>query len=290
MWTSASRRPALTAPPAWITSMAIAVSARQEGVVATARKVKLKDEPGNDNKRTISSLGCQLTSSDWLAVSGEQCLVNGLVAADGSSWDDDCNTCQCHDGRITCSQVWQARPTSLPFFRRFTANQIPPNPFSVSVWTCNLQPWWENSRHSLSSRQLVCCRLRRTLLYQALLWPRGVLECRPSRPAHSKMSPGWRLRQCHLHLQQRCDGTGTFGCDCLTRMLKQRRIDKYVMICYETIQHDVKTNVLDSTHNYLYPHYLHQASLLALRFFPRYSNVSPTVLFIRTLRLSVICS
>ncbi|XP_075904907.1 protein jagged-1a-like isoform X2 [Nelusetta ayraudi] len=36
-------------------------------------------------------------------VSGGRCLVGGLVAEDGSRWDDDCNTCRCHDGRITCS-------------------------------------------------------------------------------------------------------------------------------------------------------------------------------------------
>lgn len=104
-WTSASHHPVPTAPPAWTKSTAIAASAQQEGVAAAAGKVKLKHKHVDGSERKISSLGGQLTSSDWSAVSGEQCLVEGLVAADGSSWDDDCNICQCHDGRITCSQV-----------------------------------------------------------------------------------------------------------------------------------------------------------------------------------------
>lgn len=67
-------------------------------------------------QQQAQSFGGQLTSSDRLAVSGQRCLVKGLVAADGSSWDDDCNTCQCHDGRVTCSQVGHAEPTCFLFF------------------------------------------------------------------------------------------------------------------------------------------------------------------------------
>ncbi|XP_069385643.1 protein jagged-1a-like isoform X2 [Paralichthys olivaceus] len=39
-------------------------------------------------------------------VSGGSCVVGGLVALDGSRWDEDCNTCRCHKGRITCSELW----------------------------------------------------------------------------------------------------------------------------------------------------------------------------------------
>ncbi|XP_034450227.1 protein jagged-1a-like isoform X2 [Hippoglossus hippoglossus] len=39
-------------------------------------------------------------------VMGGSCVVGGLVALDGSRWDEDCNTCHCHKGRITCSELW----------------------------------------------------------------------------------------------------------------------------------------------------------------------------------------
>ncbi|XP_033480646.2 protein jagged-1a isoform X1 [Epinephelus lanceolatus] len=38
--------------------------------------------------------------------SGRPCVVGGLVALDGSRWDEDCNTCHCHNGRITCTKLW----------------------------------------------------------------------------------------------------------------------------------------------------------------------------------------
>ncbi|CAB1437992.1 unnamed protein product [Pleuronectes platessa] len=39
-------------------------------------------------------------------VMGGSCVVGGLVALDGSTWDEDCNTCRCHKGRIDCSELW----------------------------------------------------------------------------------------------------------------------------------------------------------------------------------------
>uniref|UniRef100_A0A674EYA6 Delta-like protein n=1 Tax=Salmo trutta TaxID=8032 RepID=A0A674EYA6_SALTR len=39
-------------------------------------------------------------------VTGRPCVVNGLVAVDGTKWDDDCNTCQCHNGKVTCTMIW----------------------------------------------------------------------------------------------------------------------------------------------------------------------------------------
>ncbi|XP_059187905.1 protein jagged-1a-like [Centropristis striata] len=38
--------------------------------------------------------------------SGRPCVVGGLVALDGSQWDEDCNSCSCHSGRVTCTQLW----------------------------------------------------------------------------------------------------------------------------------------------------------------------------------------
>ncbi|MEJ1278809.1 jagged 1 [Cricetulus griseus] len=39
-------------------------------------------------------------------VSGRSCITMGRVILDGAKWDDDCNTCQCLNGRIACSKVW----------------------------------------------------------------------------------------------------------------------------------------------------------------------------------------
>ncbi|XP_036274237.1 protein jagged-1 isoform X7 [Pipistrellus kuhlii] len=39
-------------------------------------------------------------------VSGRPCITMGGMIPDGTKWDDDCNTCQCLNGRIACSKVW----------------------------------------------------------------------------------------------------------------------------------------------------------------------------------------
>ncbi|KAM4603556.1 protein jagged-1a isoform 2-T2 [Polymixia lowei] len=39
-------------------------------------------------------------------VSRRACVVAGMTAADGSRWNEDCNTCQCHDSRVTCTKLW----------------------------------------------------------------------------------------------------------------------------------------------------------------------------------------
>lgn len=38
-------------------------------------------------------------------VSGRPCLVQGLVALDGTRWDQDCNSCYCNNGRVSCTKV-----------------------------------------------------------------------------------------------------------------------------------------------------------------------------------------
>uniref|UniRef100_A0A8C9XYX0 Delta-like protein n=1 Tax=Sander lucioperca TaxID=283035 RepID=A0A8C9XYX0_SANLU len=37
---------------------------------------------------------------------GRPCLVSGLLAPDGSRWDEDCNACRCRNGRISCTKRW----------------------------------------------------------------------------------------------------------------------------------------------------------------------------------------
>ncbi|XP_030635392.1 protein jagged-1a isoform X2 [Chanos chanos] len=39
-------------------------------------------------------------------VSGRPCVVGDHVTADGAKWDEDCNTCQCKNGKVTCTKIW----------------------------------------------------------------------------------------------------------------------------------------------------------------------------------------
>uniref|UniRef100_A0A671QS72 Delta-like protein n=1 Tax=Sinocyclocheilus anshuiensis TaxID=1608454 RepID=A0A671QS72_9TELE len=43
---------------------------------------------------------------------GRPCIANGQVTADGAKWEEDCNVCQCQNGKIHCTMV-----TSLPLHR-----------------------------------------------------------------------------------------------------------------------------------------------------------------------------
>ncbi|CAG5946586.1 unnamed protein product [Menidia menidia] len=47
-------------------------------------------------------------------VAGRPCVHEGSVALDGSSWSEDCNRCQCHDGMAVCTTLWcKPKPCSL---------------------------------------------------------------------------------------------------------------------------------------------------------------------------------
>ncbi|XP_062865931.1 protein jagged-1a isoform X2 [Trichomycterus rosablanca] len=39
-------------------------------------------------------------------VSGRPCKVGSRPVADGAQWDEDCNTCHCHNGRVACTKLW----------------------------------------------------------------------------------------------------------------------------------------------------------------------------------------
>lgn len=39
------------------------------------------------------------------SVTGRPCITSVRVMPDGAKWDDDCNTCQCLNGKVTCSKV-----------------------------------------------------------------------------------------------------------------------------------------------------------------------------------------
>uniref|UniRef100_A0A3B4Z5A1 Delta-like protein n=1 Tax=Stegastes partitus TaxID=144197 RepID=A0A3B4Z5A1_9TELE len=47
-------------------------------------------------------------------VSGRSCVFGGQVALDGSRWNDDCNSCSCNNGKVTCTKLWCGpKPCSL---------------------------------------------------------------------------------------------------------------------------------------------------------------------------------
>lgn len=81
-----------------------------------------------------------------LSVSGRSCITMGRVLLDGAKWDDDCNTCQCLNGRVACSKVGQQKLLKLPSGNR--------------GWTCLL-----SHRFLFSPLQVWCgprpCRLHK---------------------------------------------------------------------------------------------------------------------------------
>uniref|UniRef100_A0A8C7UKF1 Delta-like protein n=1 Tax=Oncorhynchus mykiss TaxID=8022 RepID=A0A8C7UKF1_ONCMY len=61
-------------------------------------------------------------------VAGRPCVVSGLVAVDGTKWDDDCNTCQCHNGKVTCTMVRNHR-----FYDNHSGGECPVGQMCVPV-------------------------------------------------------------------------------------------------------------------------------------------------------------
>uniref|UniRef100_A0A8C1XCF2 Delta-like protein n=1 Tax=Cyprinus carpio TaxID=7962 RepID=A0A8C1XCF2_CYPCA len=53
------------------------------------------------------------TGLECQEVIGRPCIANGQVAADGAKWEEDCNVCQCQNGKIHCTMMW-CRPKSCP--------------------------------------------------------------------------------------------------------------------------------------------------------------------------------
>ncbi|KAJ8285050.1 hypothetical protein COCON_G00039000 [Conger conger] len=63
-------------------------------------------------------------------VTGRPCIAGGHVAADGSRWEEDCNTCQCHNGKTTCTKMW-CGPRSCRVHRRGLLRQALRGPGGV---------------------------------------------------------------------------------------------------------------------------------------------------------------
>ncbi|XP_072525671.1 protein jagged-1b isoform X3 [Salminus brasiliensis] len=44
---------------------------------------------------------------DCRIITGTPCISEGgQVTADGTKWEEDCNTCQCHHGKVHCTRMW----------------------------------------------------------------------------------------------------------------------------------------------------------------------------------------
>nr|XP_023652067.1 protein jagged-1 [Paramormyrops kingsleyae] len=39
-------------------------------------------------------------------VTGQHCVIGSRAIPDGTRWDEDCNICQCHNGKVTCTKMW----------------------------------------------------------------------------------------------------------------------------------------------------------------------------------------
>uniref|UniRef100_A0A671QS93 Delta-like protein n=1 Tax=Sinocyclocheilus anshuiensis TaxID=1608454 RepID=A0A671QS93_9TELE len=46
------------------------------------------------------------TGPECQEVIGRPCIANGQVTADGAKWEEDCNVCQCQNGKIHCTMMW----------------------------------------------------------------------------------------------------------------------------------------------------------------------------------------
>nr|XP_046232815.1 protein jagged-1b-like isoform X4 [Scatophagus argus] len=66
--------------------------------------------------------------------SGRPCEVGGLLAPDGSRWDEDCNRCRCHNGRIGCTKGVTVEQVCRQLRSLYVA--IDPSPDSSVSVTC----------------------------------------------------------------------------------------------------------------------------------------------------------
>lgn len=108
----------------------------------------------------------------------------GSVIPDGARWDDDCNACQCLNGRIACSKVRREGLRRSPTCRACLPGVPPelPSPFlslslSLQVW-CGPRPCLLHKGHSECPSGQSCIPI---LDDQCFVRPcTGVGECRSS--------------------------------------------------------------------------------------------------------------
>lgn len=59
------------------------------------------------------------------SVTGRPCITSVRVMPDGTKWDDDCNTCQCLNGKVTCSKVQLCCGVGYTIFCPLTSGFLP---------------------------------------------------------------------------------------------------------------------------------------------------------------------
>uniref|UniRef100_A0A665T409 Delta-like protein n=1 Tax=Echeneis naucrates TaxID=173247 RepID=A0A665T409_ECHNA len=65
-------------------------------------------------------------------VSGRPCLVGGLMVLDGSRWDEDCNICRCHNGRVACTKL-RCGPMACSLHSKTPSSECPAGQTCVAV-------------------------------------------------------------------------------------------------------------------------------------------------------------
>lgn len=149
--TSASRHRVPPAQPVWTRLTVTAASVLQGNLDLAARKVK--PEFYWSTTTTWWSISAASLVIYWIflffSAAGRRCSVRGRIFTDGSRWDKGCNSCRCHNGRVSCTKVWRAfGPVThfLPLVAVHTVLSSSPIMLSldllgpsVLVWSKNLQ-------------------------------------------------------------------------------------------------------------------------------------------------------
>lgn len=103
--TSASPLPVLWVPPVWMRLTDIAACVSRTEPDPTVKKVWLHLKKKKSWVFLLYMKFLSLTFCLFNTVTKKHCSVNGHVAADGTKWEEDCNSCQCSNGKVVCTKV-----------------------------------------------------------------------------------------------------------------------------------------------------------------------------------------
>lgn len=109
--TSVSRLPVRLARRVWTrltaTNACVHLGEPEQGV----RKVNAHRLTAGPVHQPVIPLSFWIAVVTWLvsvSVNRPPCMDGGRIVADGARWDKDCNTCYCHNSRVTCTKVRDA--------------------------------------------------------------------------------------------------------------------------------------------------------------------------------------
>ncbi|XP_008314690.1 LOW QUALITY PROTEIN: protein jagged-1a [Cynoglossus semilaevis] len=63
---------------------------------------------------------------------GRRCSVRGRIFTDGSRWDKGCNSCRCHNGRVSCTKFW-CGPKTCSLHSKTVASECPDGQICVPI-------------------------------------------------------------------------------------------------------------------------------------------------------------